>query len=760
MASIFSSILGIGESAPRVAPTGTVVTEEKLATEIAPFYKDLLAKSQALHDSRMEEGYQPYQGQTVADLTQDELTAREGIRGLVGSQQADYDEARRLYGLQTEKFTADTAQEYLNPYQQAVTDVALRKAEEDFSRRVMPKFEKFASDAGGMSGLGTRAGVQAGSLGEAFMQNLSDIQTKGSAAAFDAGRAAFEAQKRREGMTAERLPALAGQEYGTRARELAGLTAIGEDERARIQTSLDENYKDFLEERRFPEEQLQRYQSTIQGFPNLKNEIVTTSARQPTGMQQFLSTASGLGSLYGSFGGFSPGGFGSAYTPTGTSPKPKAAGGQVRRLAGGGLAGLPVVTAQEGTNDGLIGDRSPIMRFLQSIGGPAVAEAEARRRAIPVTAVIREGLRNLARNPEQQIDPTNPEQVYDPSIRPSLNIGMIPSAQAATRARPTTLSPSVSSVEQFSNEMEPGSPDSGISIKDLPALEATREATREAIRTAEVLNPGLRRDPNSPTGFNLKDDRIEAGSAGMGEADMYGTLPKGSSVRPPEPTVSDAQKLYDLIIKQAADRKSALEGAKKSKSERNAERKEQARISDLVQTLGRFSQNILDPESNIGSAFGKTTTQMAASRQAEADRQAAVGDTIDDLNAKIAIAAADGDVAALTALIKAKSDAEEIRLKGLTAKAAISKALSAADKARFDKYIALNNLNNDQAEILEKAAILQAKGETNKEALTDMLQTAFRSDLKQLKLVPDHVKEIMRITQSARQAVDPEPGRP
>ena len=286
MASIFSSLLGIGESSPRVAPTGTVVTEEKLATEIAPFYKDLLAKSQALHDARISEGFQPYQGQTVASLNADEIAAREGIRGLVGSQQADYDEARRLYGLQTEKFTADTAQEYLNPYQQAVTDVSLRKAEEDFSRRVMPKFEKFASDAGGMSGLGSRAGVQAGGLGEAFMQNLSDIQTKGSAAGFADARAAFEAQKRREGLTASRLPTLAGQEYGTRARELAGLTAIGEDERARVQTSLDEDYKNFLEERRFPEDQLQRYQSTIQGFPNIKNEIVTTSTRQPSGIQR------------------------------------------------------------------------------------------------------------------------------------------------------------------------------------------------------------------------------------------------------------------------------------------------------------------------------------------------------------------------------------------------------------------------------------------------------------------------------------------
>ena len=143
MAGIFSSLLGVGSAAPRVATSGSVVTDEALAGEIAPFYKDLLEKSQALHDARLDEGYQPYQGQTVADLTQDEITAREGIRGLVGSQQADFDEARRLQYGQGEKFTAEAAQEYMNPYQQAVTDLNLRKAQENFSRSIMPEFEKF-----------------------------------------------------------------------------------------------------------------------------------------------------------------------------------------------------------------------------------------------------------------------------------------------------------------------------------------------------------------------------------------------------------------------------------------------------------------------------------------------------------------------------------------------------------------------------------------------------------------------------------------
>ena len=172
----------------------------------------------------------------------------------------------------------------------------------------------------------------------------------------------------------------------------------------------------------------------------------------------------------------------------------------------------------------------------------------------------------------------------------------------------------------------------------------------------------------------------------------------------------------------------------------------------MVDTLGRFSQNILDPESNIGSAFGKTTTQMAASRQAEADRQAAVGDTIDDLNAKIAIAAADGDVAALTALIKAKGDAEKIEQTGLTARAAWAKAMSAGDKARFDKYIDLNNLTIKQAKVLENAALMQSKGEGTKEVFTALFKTAFKNDPEQLELIPKHVEEIMKITQTPGQA--------
>jgi len=299
--SIFSSLLGIGEEQPRLAPTGTVVTEQSLAEEISPFYRDLLEKSQAFLESELERGYQPYTGQTIADRDPRELQAIQGIESLVGTQAPYFDQAKGLLDTQADKFTAEAAREYMNPYQQAVTDIAKREAIDDFDL-IRQKFEKQAVGAGGMSGLGTRAAVQTGLLGESLGQNLSDIQMKGSAAAFEDARKSFVEQKNRERGLAAALPQFGTTRFGAEARELSGLQAVGEDERARQQISLDEAYKDFLEEQRFEPQQLERYQSVIQGFPNINTQVKSTQGPIPSAGQRFLSSASGLGALYGSFG--------------------------------------------------------------------------------------------------------------------------------------------------------------------------------------------------------------------------------------------------------------------------------------------------------------------------------------------------------------------------------------------------------------------------------------------------------------------------
>ena len=52
-----------------------------------------------------------------------------GIAGLVGEGKKYFDPATDLAKGIGDKFTTETAQEYMSPYQQAVTDVAKRKQE-------------------------------------------------------------------------------------------------------------------------------------------------------------------------------------------------------------------------------------------------------------------------------------------------------------------------------------------------------------------------------------------------------------------------------------------------------------------------------------------------------------------------------------------------------------------------------------------------------------------------------------------------------
>jgi len=679
--SIFSSLLGIGEEQPRLAPTGTVVTEQSLAEEISPFYKDLLEKSQAFLTSELERGYQPYTGQTIADRDPRELQAIQGIESLVGTQAPYFDQAKGLLDTQADKFTAEAAKEYMNPYQQAVTDVAKREALDDFDL-IRQKFEKQAVGAGGMSGLGTRAAVQTGLLGEALAQNLSDIQTKGSAAAFEDARRSFIEQKGRERGLAAALPQFGTTRFGAEARELSGLQAVGEDERARQQLSLDEAYKDFLEEERFEPRQLERYQSVIQGFPNISTQVRSTQGPVPSSGQRFLSSAAGLGSLYGSFGGFSPGGFGSAYTPFGTSPQ-RAAGGQVRYAAGGGLAGLPVTRAQQGR-------QTNIERY-----GPQVIDYVGDR--LGLLGIALRTPQGLRKGGEQKA-----QSLADKLLE--LQVG----------SNPAQASVSLPLEKPFSNEMEPGSPDSGINIEDLPLSEA-----EEAIRTAEVFNPGFRRDPDSPTGFNLKDDRIQAGSGGMSAEGLYqmGT-PDRLVLAETQKIDKEEQALQDLLKAQDAAttaKLTALRGAKESKTKREQARREAEKNRDLVNILSRFSQNILSTDAGgatIGSAFAKSTLEQDPARQKELDRADTMAGKLEEIDAAIATAQADGDLQRAQMLMTQRNKMTELNLKRST--------LAVKRKAaELDNFFKMNKLAIDQTTASAKIAEIAKAGVVGNDTIID-----------------------------------------
>ena len=188
-----------------------------------------------------------------------------GISGLTGTTQPLIQEALETYRKGGDEFTAETAEKFMSPYQQAVTDIQLREAQRKFEGDTLPRLEAQAVGAGAMSGLGSRAGVEMAEAQRSQNQLLADIQAKGSQAAFQDARQAFEAQQGRERQMAGDIGRTAPALFQAGLAEAGALQTVGQQKRQMGQLALDEAYKKYLDEQNFPKQQLSDYSSTIYG---------------------------------------------------------------------------------------------------------------------------------------------------------------------------------------------------------------------------------------------------------------------------------------------------------------------------------------------------------------------------------------------------------------------------------------------------------------------------------------------------------------
>ena len=342
-----SSLFGFGGGGSSAPVTTTNVVSQKLPSEIAPYVTKILEAGQEAYDAEKEVGYQPYTGETSADLSAEQEAALTGLAGMVGTQQPFIDEAGEIFRQGADQFTGDVAQQYMSPYQQAVTDIELREAQNKFDTQIMPSFEAKAVGAGGMSGLGTRAGVQAAELQRGQSQLLADIQAKGLQKAYTAANTEYGQQKARESQMAGQIVGLGGQEVAANLTELGALKAAGEERQALSQGALDEAYFKFLEEKQFPKQNLAEFSGLVYGNPLSKLTNTSTTkqgAGGPTTGQQLLNLGIGAGNVFGLGGGF---GDGFGMKTLSKSIFGVKEGGSISE----GLSGLPVIRQEEGSKE-------------------------------------------------------------------------------------------------------------------------------------------------------------------------------------------------------------------------------------------------------------------------------------------------------------------------------------------------------------------------------------------------------------------------
>ena len=294
-----SSLFGSSKSKPA---TTTNVMSQKLPEEIAPFAKEVLTDAQKLYKSNVEQGYQPYTGKTIAPFTPEQEQAMAGISGLVGTSRPLQEEALEAYRRGGDQFTAEVAEQFMSPYQRAVTDIEKRQAQENFEANVMPKFEAQAVQQGAMSGLGSRAGVQAAELQRGQSQLLSDIEARGQQKAFEDARKGFEQQQARQRQMAGDVAALGPAMFASGLQEQGALQSIGEQKQQLGQSAMDEAYYKFLEEQQFPQQQLANYSGFVYGNPAAgmvnTNQTGTSTPFQPSFGQQLLGAGLQLGGAY------------------------------------------------------------------------------------------------------------------------------------------------------------------------------------------------------------------------------------------------------------------------------------------------------------------------------------------------------------------------------------------------------------------------------------------------------------------------------
>ena len=371
--AVLSSILGRREVAPAVG--AQMISATELPPELRPYYKDILTKAQALYDDRTSQGYQPYTGPTLAEFTPEQQQVQAGIAGLVGTGAPAYQEAMGMTREAATPYTAAQVEEYMSPYQQAVTDIEKREAQKQYESQVVPELAAKAAMAQPFGG--SRQAILEGMAADTQQRLLGDIQAKGSAQAYQDAIARLDADRLAKGQAATQLANLQGSQFKQATTELSGLQAIGQEKQRQSQTALDEAFQQYLEEQQFPYDTMAKYQSVVTGAPIRPMQYVPPQQAQyePSLGQQLIGGLGGLGNIYGAFTGRTIGG--QPYQ------QPAKTGGGIgtliKRANGGGDLSVDESLLKPFEDNPELANTAPMVnKYLSSLG--KVEEAFARSR--------------------------------------------------------------------------------------------------------------------------------------------------------------------------------------------------------------------------------------------------------------------------------------------------------------------------------------------------------------------------------------------
>lgn len=263
-----------------------------------PFVQEALQRNVMAAQQVASLPYQPYSGPRIAgfrpveqqafDITQRAVANRVGSQQLGAATQA----AQQAAAFGPEQFQQDVAG-FMSPFQQNVIDATMARLESARARREADtRAQLAASRAFG----NTRRGVYEASLASSEARNMAEVLANLQQQGFSQAAQLAAGLPGQRLQASQQLAALGPQALAQEQAFASMLGGVGQQQRGMAQQNLDLAYRDFLEQRGFPVEQLRILQSGLTGLP------AVTSTRQTTQTpgDGFLGTA---GDIVGILGG-------------------------------------------------------------------------------------------------------------------------------------------------------------------------------------------------------------------------------------------------------------------------------------------------------------------------------------------------------------------------------------------------------------------------------------------------------------------------
>ena len=223
-------------------PSSTTTLTSNLPTYLEPYVTRNVASAEAVANKP----YEAYSGQRIAEFNPNQHNVQSGIMGLQTPGQ--YGQATQAtQGVMGGSWTdPGVASQFMNPYQQSVTDIAKREATRQAGIQGTKRDAQFAT-AGAFGG--SRQGIADAEAQRNLMQQQNDIQMQGSNQAYQQGMGQYNAQQGLQLQGANQLASLGGQQQQADLARYGAQAGVGQQQQAQTQQQQDLAYQDFINQR-------------------------------------------------------------------------------------------------------------------------------------------------------------------------------------------------------------------------------------------------------------------------------------------------------------------------------------------------------------------------------------------------------------------------------------------------------------------------------------------------------------------------------